>query len=209
MKILKGLFIAVLALVVVFVVVGLLILPASVHVERSAVVEASPAEVYPLIASLERFNEWSPWADLDPAAVYDFTGPAAGIGARMTWRSDKPEVGAGSQEVIAATENREVTVRLAFEGQGEALAGWTLRPRGEGTLATWSFDMPLGMNPVMRWMGLMIDGPIGADYERGLARLKNVAEQEAAEARAVEAAAQAGTGDAEAANGSTGQPPQQ
>ena len=69
--------------------------------------------------------------------------------------------------------------------------------------------MPLGMNPVMRWMGLMIDGPIGADYERGLARLKNVAEQEAAEARAVEAAAQAGTGDAEAANGSTGQPPQQ
>jgi uncharacterized protein YndB with AHSA1/START domain len=206
MKILKGLFIAALALVAVFVGVGLLFLPASVHVERSTVIDASPAEVYPLVASLERFNEWSPWAGLDPAAVYEFTGPAAGVGARMTWRSDKPEVGAGSQEVIAAVENREVTVRLAFEGQGEALAGWTLEPQGEGTLATWSFDMDLGMNPVMRWMGLMIDGPIGADYEFGLSRLKEVAEQEAAEARAVEAAARAGPGDSEPAEAS-GDPP--
>jgi len=206
MKILKGLFIAALALVAVFVVVGLVFLPASVHVERSAVIDASPAEVYPLVASLERFNEWSPWADLDPAAVYEFTGPAAGVGARMTWRSDKPEVGAGSQEVIAATENREVTVRLAFEGQGEALAGWTLEPQDGGTLATWSFDMGLGMNPVLRWMGLMIDGPIGADYERGLSRLKEVAEQEAAEARAVEAAAQAAPADTEPADTSTESP---
>jgi hypothetical protein len=42
MKILKGLFIAVLALVVVFVVVGLLILPASVHVEPSTSSPARP-----------------------------------------------------------------------------------------------------------------------------------------------------------------------
>ncbi len=208
MKILKGLFIVVLALVAVFIVVGLLFLPAGVHVERSAVIEAAPAEVYPLVASLERFNEWSPWADLDPAAVYEFKGPATGIGARMTWRSDRPEVGAGSQEVIAATENREVQVRLTFDGQGEALSGWTLRPQGEGTLATWSFDMDLGMNPVMRWMGLMIDGPIGADYERGLGRLKEVAEREAAEARAVEAAAQTGTGDAQPSEDRTSAPAQ-
>ena len=52
----------------------------------------------------------------------------------------------------------------------------------------------------------MIDGPIGADYERGLSRLKEVAEQEAAEARAVEAAAQAGPGDSEPAEAS-GEPP--
>jgi len=200
MKILKGLFLAVLALVAVFVVVGLVFLPRSVHVERSADIDAPPAQVYPLVASMERFNEWSPWADLDPAATYEFTGPSQGVGARMTWRSDKPEVGAGSQEVIAATENRDVQVRLGFEGQGEAMSGWTLRPHGEGTRATWSFDMDLGMNPVMRWMGLMIDGPIGADYERGLARLEQVAEQEAAEARAVEAAAQAA---AEAETGTT------
>jgi len=209
MKILKGLFVVVLALVAVFVVTGLLFLPAGVHVERNAVIEASPAEVYPLVASLERFNEWSPWADLDPAAIYEFSGPTTGVGARMAWRSDKPEVGAGSQEVVAATENREVQVRLAFDGQGEALSGWTLRPQGEeATLATWSFDMDLGMNPVMRWMGLMIDGPIGADYERGLARLKQVAEREAAEARAVEAASQTGTGDAQPADGPAESPPQ-
>ena len=69
---------------------------------------------------------------------------------------------------------------------------------GERTRATWSFDMDVGMNPLMRWMGLIIDGPIGADYERGLARLKELAERDAAEARAREA---------EAAAAETAEPP--
>lgn len=191
MKILKWLLVIVAAIVAVLAIAGLAFLPRQVHVERDALIDASPSQVYPLVSGFGRFNEWSPWADLDPAARYEFSGPAQGIGARMSWRSDKPEVGAGSQEVVATTENREVQVRLTFEGQGEAMTGWTLEADGDRTRATWSFDMDLGMNPVMRWMGLMIDGPIGADYERGLARLKELAEREAAEARAREAEAAA------------------
>jgi hypothetical protein len=33
------------------------------------------------------------------------------------------------------------------------------------------------MNPMARWMGLMFDRWIGADYEAGLAKLKQVAER--------------------------------
>lgn len=196
MKVLKGLLVAVAAIVLLFVAVGLLVLPAQVHVERSTAIEASPAQVYQLVASMRRFNEWSPWADLDPAARYEYSGPGEGVGARMTWHSDKPEVGAGSQEVVAAVPGREVRVRLSFEGQGEAMSGFMLEPRDMGTVATWFFDMDLGMNPLMRWMGLVIDGPIGADYEKGLSRLKAAAERDAADALATEAAAQGGTADA-------------
>jgi hypothetical protein len=34
----------------------------------------------------------------------------------------------------------------------------------------------MGVNPVGRWMGLMMDRWVGADYERGLANLKALVE---------------------------------
>jgi hypothetical protein len=42
---------------------------------------------------------------------------------------------------------------------------------------TWGFDCDLGTNPIMRYVGLMFDQWIGADYEKGLAKLKEVMEQ--------------------------------
>ena len=189
MKALKILSIAAVVIVGLFVIVGLM-LPRGVHVERSTMIEAPKQQVFALVSGFARFNEWSPWADLDPEATYVLSGPEQGLGARMEWRSDKPEVGAGAQEVIAIQPGREVRVKLSFEGQGEANATMLLAGGPESTRATWSFDMDLGMNPVMRWMGLMIDGPIGADYEKGLSRLKSLAEGEAAAAR--EAAAEGG-----------------
>lgn len=193
MKALKILFIAAVALVGLFVIVGLM-LPREVHVERTTLIDAPKEQVFPLVSGFARFNEWSPWADLDPEATYVLSGPEQGIGARMEWHSDKPEVGSGAQEVVAIQPGREVRVRLSFEGQGEAGSTMLLAGGTDSTRATWSFDMDLGMNPVMRWMGLMIDGPIGADYEKGLSRLKALAEAEAAAAReaAEETAPEAG-----------------
>ena len=34
----------------------------------------------------------------------------------------------------------------------------------------------MGMNPMGRWMGLMMDGMVGADYDQGLANLKALVE---------------------------------
>ena len=60
--------------------------------------------------------------------------------------------------------------------QGTAVAGFTLEPEGEGTKVTWGFEADLGYNPVTRYMGLMFDSWIGADYEAGLASLKALVE---------------------------------
>jgi len=45
-----------------------------------------------------------------------------------------------------------------------------------GTRLTWGFVTDTGFNPMMRWMGVMLDDWVGADYEAGLARLKALAE---------------------------------
>ena len=43
---------------------------------------------------------------------------------------------------------------------------------------TWAFDSAHGFNPFKRWLGLLFDRMIGADYEKGLAKLKALLEQD-------------------------------
>jgi hypothetical protein len=57
-----------------------------------------------------------------------------------------------------------------------AEAWWLLSPEGDGTRVTWGLDSDMGNNPIGRWMGLMLDGFVGADYERGLEQLRQTVE---------------------------------
>ena len=61
---------------------------------------------------------------------------------------------------------------------GTADAVFSLEGFDGGTRITWGFTTDVGYNPMMRWMGLMFDKWIGADYEAGLASLKELAEKE-------------------------------
>ena len=146
-------------------------LPQTVLVARSKVINAPEADIFPYLNDYRKFNEWSPWAGRDPKAVYSYSGPAEGVGARMTWQSDHPEVGSGSQEIIESTPDKYLKVALEFAGQGSGVADFTLEPSGAGTKVTWGFSTDIGNNPIMRWMGLMFDRWVGADYEAGLTRL--------------------------------------
>ena len=157
------------------------ILPGKVRVERATVIEAAPDKVFELVNSFENFNRWSPWYERDPDGDYRIEGPGQGVGARMTWASDKPDVGAGSQEIVESVPTRLVRTKLDFGDMGDANAFFQIEPRGdERTHLVWGFDTELGLNPVSRYFGLMFDRWIGADYEHGLAKLKTLAEENTA-----------------------------
>ena len=64
--------------------------------------------------------------------------------------------------------------------RNKSAATWDLVPSTAGTKATWAFKSNLDGIPA-KWFGLMFDRWIGADYERGLAKLKAVAEKPAPE----------------------------
>ena len=152
------------------------LLPAAAHVERQALIRKPAEQIFPLVNDFRQFNRWSPWADYDPEAHYEFSGPASGVGAQMRWSSEHPNVGTGSQEITGSESNRRVDVSLDFGAQGTAKAYYLLTDTDQGTLVTWAFDTDLGNNPVARYMGLLFDRWIGKDYKRGLARLKAIAE---------------------------------
>lgn len=175
MRILKLAFLVIAGFVALLLVVGLF-LPTSAHVERSIATKASAETVYGIVSGFGRFNEWSPWFDLDPQARYVYTGPDSGVGARMEWTSDKPDVGAGSQQIVAVEPGRSVTTQLDFGPQGQAMAKLDITPEADGSRITWLFDTSFEGNYLGRYFGLFFDRWIGADYEKGLASLKALAE---------------------------------
>lgn len=157
--------------------VGAFFLPAGTHVERATTIARPPAEVYAMLDSYRRFNEWSPWHGRDPATVYVYEGAERGVGASMRWSSEQSDVGKGRQTIVEVVPDRKVVAKLEFEGQGDAIATFTLTPDGDGTRVVWGFDAEHGMNPVSRWFGLMLDRWVGGDYAQGLAKLKDVMER--------------------------------
>nr|WP_298131053.1 SRPBCC family protein [uncultured Pseudoxanthomonas sp.] len=173
MKFIRWVLAAIVVLGLVFVAGGLL-LPSTTHVERSVVIDRSPSQVFATLDSFERFAAWSPWAEYDPQAKYTFEGPARGVGARMRWAGNRA-VGSGSQEITASEPHHRIVVALDFDGS-QAQASYLLAPEGQGTRVTWAFDSAHGYNPFKRWLGLVFDRMIGADYEKGLARLKAMLE---------------------------------
>jgi uncharacterized protein YndB with AHSA1/START domain len=177
MRIVKRILAAIVVIAVLLVVVAYL-LPRNVNVSRSIAINAPPAMVYPLVADLRRANEWSPWLELDPDVEITFTGPADGVGQTMNWKSDDPNVGSGAQSITMLEPDSKVETALDFGEQGTATASFDLEPKGPATEVTWGFSTDLGFNPVVRYFGLMFDKWIGADYEKGLAKLKTVAEAE-------------------------------
>ena len=175
MRIFKWILISV--AVVVVAVIGLAyVLPREVEVQRSTAIDAPPDTVFALVNSMQQTEKWSPWLERDPDVKLEYSGPETGVGNKLAWSSDNDQVGTGTQVITASEPNARVETALDFGPMGTADAWFDLQEKAGATEITWGFRTDLGMNPVARWMGLGFDTWIGADYEKGLAKLKAVAE---------------------------------
>jgi uncharacterized protein YndB with AHSA1/START domain len=179
LAVLKWLFYLIAAIAII-IVGGSFLLPAQAVVTRSTEIAAPPDKIFAIVGDLRRFNEFSPWADLDPNIKYTFEGPESGVGQKMNWTSENPDVGSGSQTITKYEPPNFVETQLDFGMRGRPVASFDLVPSTSGTKATWTFKADLEGIPA-KWFGLMFDRWIGADYEKGLFKLKTVAEAPAPE----------------------------
>ena len=166
--------------IVAMVVLGGYILPSQVHVERQAVINASPDRIFAEVSNFNNWNHWSPWAEMDPNGTVTITGK--GEAQVMSWSSDNPEVGSGTQTITQLDRPQLMATHLDFGDMGESEATFTLKPTGDGTLVTWSLDtdmrkgIPVLDQPLSTYFGFFMDSMVGEQYEAGLANLKAVVE---------------------------------
>src|SRR5678816_4224754 len=107
---LKKVVIALATIVVIFVIV-VVFQPADFRVERTTTIAAPQADVFAKVNDFHKWDAWSPWAKLDPAAIVGFEGPEAGQGAAMTW-SGNSEVGEGKVTIVESRPSDLVKIRV-------------------------------------------------------------------------------------------------
>lgn len=175
MKILKTIGLGLLALILLLVVVSFF-LPSKVRVERSIVINTSPEVPFNLINNLKQWPLWSPWHKLDTNAVWEFSESVEGTNAWYTWKSENPNVGNGKLTITDSKPFDTIMTKLEFEGMDASVAGYYFTQQDGATKLTWTLECEMGMNPIAKFFGLMMDNMIGSDYEKGLASLKEISE---------------------------------
>lgn len=149
-------------------------------VSRSAVVEATPADVRPFANDLVKWKEWSPWDDLDPNQKEEHSEPSSGKGAWYSWDGND-DVGAGKMTVLEDEPGRvvhEIAFKRPMEDTAQAQMVWTAKDATH-TEVTWSFHQELGFGGKLANVFMDIEGMLGKDYEKGMNQLKPVVEKAA------------------------------
>lgn len=182
MNLFKLLGLVILALILA-VLIGIAVKSPESHMERSIVINAPPAQVYAYLNDFRNFNEWSPWAALDPDTEYTFSGPFKGPGARMSWHSTHEQVGDGEQWITEVRQNEYVKSGMQFgDFEGKFYAEFILKPVADGTEVTWTYhgdvsDSGLGWKMAGKVFGMFLESMLGPFYEDGLKSLKTVVEE--------------------------------
>ncbi len=179
MRVFKYLFFALLFLVIAFFAYGFFFLEDKVQVSRSITIDRPANKVFKAVNSMHHFSKWSPWAQLDPEAKYQYAGPEFGVGSKMSWQGNE-EVGTGRQTIIESVANEMVKVELFFDGQGDdpSWATYQIKNMGDSSEVSWVFDADFNGDILGRYFGMMMDGMLGPQYEVGLQNLKTLVESQ-------------------------------
>ena len=138
------------------------------RVTRTATISAPVAVVFAQVNDLHKWEAWSPWAKLDPAAKTTYEGPAAGVGAGFRWAGNN-KIGEGSMTITESRPGNFIQFPLEFLRPFKATntAEFNFKSEGSQTTVTWSM---FGRNNFMgRAVGLVMncDKMVGGQFERG------------------------------------------
>ncbi|MGI0029371.1 MAG: SRPBCC family protein [Nitrososphaera sp.] len=173
---LKKILIALAAIVVVFVAV-VAMQPSEFRVARTATISAPAPVVFAQVNDFHKWEAWSPWAKLDPAAKATFEGPSAGPGAIFRWAGND-EVGEGSMTITESRPSDLIRIKLEFLKPFAATntVEFTFKPEANQTAVTWSMAGKNNFIAKAVCLFMNMDKMVGGNFEKGLAQMKSAVE---------------------------------
>lgn len=155
--------------------------PDTYTVTRRIEIAAAPETIHPLVSDFRNWTAWSPWEGLDPSMRRTYSGAQSGVGAVYAWEGND-EVGAGRMEIVRMSAPRDIDIRLDFMRPFESAneTRFEFEPRGGTTQVTWQMNGPMPFISKIMSVFVSMDSMIGPDFEKGLARIKALAERGAA-----------------------------
>ncbi|MEM7093904.1 MAG: SRPBCC family protein [Actinomycetota bacterium] len=147
-------------------------------VERSTTITAAPDAVWSKIGDLTQWNDWSPWAELDPEMDTVYTGEPGAVGSSSAWSGNR-KVGQGSMTITSIDAPNRVDIDLnfikPFKAQNDV--EMVIDARGDEAEVTWRMHGEHNfMTKLMARFGRTMDKMVGPDFEKGLGKLKTIVE---------------------------------
>ncbi|MFD2036211.1 SRPBCC family protein [Belliella marina] len=179
MKVLKTIGV-ILALVIAIPLLVALITTKEIKVVREIVIDQPKQVVFDYVKYLKNQQNYSKWDSMDPEMEKSFYGIDGEVGFIYAWKSVKPDVGVGEQEILAIDPGKRIDYALRFKEPFEAsdFAYLELQKVTETqTKVVWGYDgtMKYPMN-AMLWF-LDMDKMVGDDFAIGLKNLKEILEK--------------------------------
>lgn len=146
-------------------------------VSRTIDIDAPDDLIYSLVADFRNWPLWSPWEDRDPNQYRAFEGAPATPSATYAWQGNR-DAGDGHARILTTVPPSTVSIDLELTGPHKfnsllmflisdsrpTRVEWVMSGESEGLRQVLSAIRPM-------------DAVMGPDFERGLARLKILAEQ--------------------------------
>lgn len=174
MKILIKIIYWLLGIVAVLLVVAHL-LPRKYSVERIIYIKADKTLIYNLTSNFDKWTLWVPWTkESDTTAIFEISGPVGQPGA--TWKWEGKKMGQGEMVATELVPDQLVAYDLSFAQGKYRSKGKIAIIEEDSCKVIWSDEGDLGNNPLNRYMGLFMDRMMGPDFEKGLLKLKELAE---------------------------------
>lgn len=153
--------------------------PAAFAIERKTTIAAAPAAIYPMIADFHEWPKWSPWENLDPAMARTHEGAPSGTGAIYSWKGND-KAGEGRMTITEAKPGELVIIKLEFIKPFPATNTTTFKlTPGPQTEVVWRMEGENGFASKAFGVFMNMDKLVGDDFEKGLAKLKSIAESPA------------------------------
>ena len=170
----------VLAVIVVVFVVIVATRPGEFRVTRSAAINASPDTVFNQVNDLHKWEAWSPWAKMDPAAKTSYEGPPTGVGSSFAWAGNS-RIGEGRMTITDSRPAELVRFRLDFlkPFKGTNVAEFGFKAKDGQTEVTWTMSGANNFLTKAFQMFVDCEKMVGGQFEQGLADMKTIAEREA------------------------------
>jgi effector-binding domain-containing protein len=176
MKTVRKILLWVLAIIVVLIIIAFL-LPKTYKVERSVYVKADRGVIYNLVCDYNNWHLWAAWTkEMDSTVQFELVGPPCQAGTQWKW--DGKLLGNGEMTITTVKPGELFEYDLSFDhGKYKSVGQMILEPAGDSVKVIWNDAGDLGYNPFSRYFGLFMGKMMGPDFEKGLNKLKMVAEE--------------------------------
>jgi len=178
MKILKGLLFLLVGIIVLALAVALFVRK-EYDIEREVIIEKPRQTVYDYIKYLKNQDQFSVWANMDPAMKKEYRGTDGAVGFISAWESKNSNVGKGEQEIRKLQEGSRIDTELRFVKPMESTSYSYMTTDDYQDIYTkvkWNFTgkMEYPLNLMILLMDM--DQTIGDQLQAGLNNLKVIVE---------------------------------